>query len=122
MRPAVVVFGAIGTVKIATVCDVKTALQRFPIEETLARFQNVIAGKFAANFVEKLHTMMKEHAAYDNLPAKQSRWEISLHNAATFFESFTKLVALIQRAAFAAKSAPGERPQNFRNAQLASAR
>jgi hypothetical protein len=25
--------------------------------------------------------MMKEHAAYDNLPAKQSRWEISLHNA-----------------------------------------
>src|SRR5438046_7878612 len=32
---------------------------------------------------------------------------------ATFFESFTRLVALIQRAAFAAKSAPGERPQNF---------
>ena len=25
--------------------------------------------------------MMKEYAAYDNLPAKQSRWEISLHNA-----------------------------------------
>ena len=25
--------------------------------------------------------MTKEHAAYDNLPAKQSRWEISLHNA-----------------------------------------
>ena len=25
--------------------------------------------------------MMKEQAAYDNLPAKQSRWEISLHNA-----------------------------------------
>jgi hypothetical protein len=25
--------------------------------------------------------MMKEYAAYDNLPAKQSRWELSLHNA-----------------------------------------
>jgi hypothetical protein len=25
--------------------------------------------------------MMKECAAYDNLPAKQSRWEISLRNA-----------------------------------------
>ena len=24
--------------------------------------------------------MMKEYAAYDNLPAKQSRWELSLHN------------------------------------------
>ena len=25
--------------------------------------------------------MMKQYAACDNLPAKQSRWEISLHNA-----------------------------------------
>ena len=25
--------------------------------------------------------MMKEYAACDNLPARQSRWEISLHNA-----------------------------------------
>src|SRR6266480_1361957 len=52
VRPAVVVFGAIGTVEIATVRDVKTALQRFPIEETLTRFQNVIAGKFAADFIQ----------------------------------------------------------------------
>ena len=81
MRPAVVVFGAIGTVKIATVRDVKAALQRFPIEETLTRFQDVVAGKFAADFIEELHAMMTECAAYDNLPAKQSRWEISLHNA-----------------------------------------
>src|SRR5438874_8562166 len=122
MRPAVVVLGAIGTIEITAIRHIKTALQRFAVEETLTGFQNVIAGKFAADFVEKLHAMMKEHAAYDNWPVKQSRWEISLHNAATFFESFTKLVALIQRAAFAAKSAPGERPQNFRNAQLASAR
>jgi hypothetical protein len=25
--------------------------------------------------------MMKEYGAYDNLPANQSRWELSLHNA-----------------------------------------
>src|ERR1700675_4716225 len=68
VRPAVVVLSAIGTIKIATVSHVKTALQRFAVEQTLARFQNVIAGKFAADFVEKLHAMMKEHAAYDNLP------------------------------------------------------
>jgi|SRR6266536_974825 len=73
VRPAVVVFGAIGTVEIATVRDVKTALQRFPIEETLTRFQNVIAGEFTADFAKKLHAMMKEHSPYDNCLAKQSR-------------------------------------------------
>ena len=73
MRPAVVVFGAIGTVKIATVRDVKTALQRFPIQKTLTRFENVIAGEFTADFAKKLHAMMKEQPAYDNLPPKQSR-------------------------------------------------
>jgi hypothetical protein len=45
------------------------------------RRNSVTAGKFAADFTEELHAMMKEYAAYDNLPAKQSRWEISLHNA-----------------------------------------
>src|SRR5713101_2204678 len=35
MRPAVVVLGAIGTIKIATVRHVKAALQRFPVEKTL---------------------------------------------------------------------------------------
>ena len=73
MRPAVVVFGAIGTIKIAAVSDVKAALQRLPVEETLTRFQNVIAGKFTADFAKKLHAMMKEHLAYDNLLTKQSR-------------------------------------------------
>ena len=72
MRPAVVVLGAIGTIEIATIRDVKTALQRFAVEETLTRFQNVIAGKFTADFIEKLHAITKEYAAYDNLPAKQS--------------------------------------------------
>ena len=77
MRPAVVVLGAIGTIEVTAIRHVKTALQRFTVDEALTRFQNVIAGKFAADFVQKLHAMMKEHAAYDNLPAKQSRWEIS---------------------------------------------
>jgi hypothetical protein len=45
------------------------------------RQNSVIAGKFAADSTEELHAMMKEYAAYDNLPAKQSRWAISLHNA-----------------------------------------
>ena len=55
MRPAVVVLGAIGTIEIATVRDIKTALQRSAVEKTLTRFQNVIAGKFAADFVQELH-------------------------------------------------------------------
>ena len=55
MRPAIVVFGAIGTIEIATVRDVKAALQGFAVEETLTRFQNVIAGKFTADFVQELH-------------------------------------------------------------------
>ena len=73
MRPAVVVFGAIGTIKITAVSDVTAALQRLPVEETLPRFQPVIAGKFPADFAKKLHAMMKEYSAYDNLLTKQSR-------------------------------------------------
>src|SRR5438270_6611655 len=85
MRPAVVVLGAIGTIEITTIRHVKTALQRFTVEQTLTRFQNVIAGKFTTNFIEKFHTMMKEHLAYDNLPVKQSRWEdIPFTTTATF--------------------------------------
>jgi hypothetical protein len=47
-------------------------LQRSAVEQPLTRFQNVVAGKFAADFTEKLHSMMKEHSAYDNLSPKQS--------------------------------------------------
>ena len=60
MRPAVVVLSAISTIQIATIRDIKAALQRFAIEETLTRFHNVVAGKFAADFVEELHAMIKE--------------------------------------------------------------
>jgi hypothetical protein len=88
MRPAVVVLGAIGTIEITTIRHVKTALQWFAVDEALARFQNIIAGEFAADFVQKLHARMKEHAAYDNLPAKQSRREICFITTATFLERF----------------------------------
>ena len=60
MRPAVIVLGAIGTIEIATIRDVKTALQGFAIEQTLTRFQNVIAGKFAANVLDNLHAVWAE--------------------------------------------------------------
>src|SRR5947208_14465026 len=55
MRPAVVVLGAIGTIAMATVRDVKTALQRFAVEATLTRFQNDIPGQLAANIFANFH-------------------------------------------------------------------
>jgi hypothetical protein len=55
-------------------------LQRFPIEETLARFQNIIPGKFAADFTKEFHAMMKERAAYDNLSMKQLCPEVPPRN------------------------------------------
>ena len=57
MRPAVVVLSAIGTIEITAVRYVKAALQRLAVEKTLTRLQNVIAGKFAADFVENLHAI-----------------------------------------------------------------
>jgi hypothetical protein len=39
-------------------------LKRFAIEETLTRFQNVIAGKFAADFVEELHAIDRKDSVY----------------------------------------------------------
>ena len=58
MRPAVVVLGAIGTIEIATIRDIKTALQRFAIEQTHARFPNIIAGKFTAGVFQSLHAAL----------------------------------------------------------------
>ena len=71
MRPAIVVFGAISAIEVALVRHVKAALQRSAVTETLSRFQDVVAGKFATDSIEKLHAMMKERTAYDNLPVKQ---------------------------------------------------
>ena len=59
MRPAIVVFGAISAIEVALVRYIKTALQRFAITETLRRFQDVVAGKFATDFTEKLHAMIE---------------------------------------------------------------
>jgi hypothetical protein len=55
MRPAIVVLGAISAIEIAPVRYIKAALQRFAVTETLSRFQDVVAGKFAADFVQELH-------------------------------------------------------------------
>src|SRR4051812_26463051 len=73
MWPGVIVFSAISAIQVALVRYIKTALQRFAVDEPFTRFQNVIAGEFARNFIEKLHAM-KEYAAYDNLLVKQSPW------------------------------------------------
>jgi len=47
----------------------------------------VVTGKFATDFVEELHAMMKEPAA---LPAKQSRWEISSSRLASRQRQLTR--------------------------------
>jgi hypothetical protein len=57
MRSAIVVFGAISAIEVAPVRNVQAALQRFAVFETLSRFQDVVAGKFAADFVEQLHSV-----------------------------------------------------------------
>jgi hypothetical protein len=56
----------------------KTARKRFAIEKTLTRFQNVIAGEFTTDFIEKLHAIMKERT--DNLSTKQLCPEVSPGN------------------------------------------
>lgn len=63
MRPAVVVLSAIRTIEVAPIRDIKAALQRFTIEETLTGFQNVIAGKFAADFVQEIHAINRRDSA-----------------------------------------------------------
>ena len=78
MRPGVIVFGAISAIQVALVRYVKAALQRFAVDEPFTRFQNVVAGEFAADFIEKLHAM-KEYAPYDNLLVKQSTWEVGVN-------------------------------------------
>jgi hypothetical protein len=57
MWPAVVVLSAVRAIEIATIRDIKAALQRFAIEEALTRFQNVIPGKFTADVFENLHAI-----------------------------------------------------------------
>jgi hypothetical protein len=44
------------------------------------RRNRVIAGNSRPDFAEELHAMMKEYAAYDHLPAKQSRPEVPPRN------------------------------------------
>src|SRR5438270_1294380 len=55
MRPRVIVFGAIRAVEVAPVRQVDAALKRLAIEEPLARFEQIKAGKFPADFIEEIH-------------------------------------------------------------------
>ncbi|PYI70884.1 MAG: hypothetical protein DMF08_10195 [Verrucomicrobia bacterium] len=57
------------------------ALSVFGVKE---RRNSVIAGKFAADFTEELHVMIKEYAAHDNLPAKHRAGRYHLITPATF--------------------------------------
>lgn len=50
MRPRIIVTRAIGTIEIASVGEIKAALKRFAVKKTLARFKQVITGKFAADW------------------------------------------------------------------------
>jgi hypothetical protein len=52
MRLRVIVFCAVRAIEVALVREVETALKWFSVENTLPGFQQVVAGKFAANFVE----------------------------------------------------------------------
>ena len=51
MRLDVVVFRAIGAVEIAAIGQIEAALERLAVEDALAGFEQVIAGKFAADFI-----------------------------------------------------------------------
>src|ERR1051326_6156251 len=51
----VIVFDAIGAIEIALGGKIETALQRLAIEEPLARFEQVVAGKFAADSIKQVH-------------------------------------------------------------------
>jgi hypothetical protein len=55
------------------------------------RRNSVIAGKFAADFIEELHAMMKERTAYDNLSTKQLCPEIPPRNTHDFPLDLTPL-------------------------------
>src|ERR1700731_550320 len=59
MRLRVIVFGAVGAIEIALVGEVEAALQRLAIEQAFAGFEQVIAGKFAADFIEQVHGVPK---------------------------------------------------------------
>jgi hypothetical protein len=55
MGPRVIVFGAIRAIEVAPISQVQAALERLAIEEPLARFEQIIAGKFPTDFIEQVH-------------------------------------------------------------------
>ena len=59
MRLRVIVFRAVGTIEIAFVGEVKTTLKRLAVEKPFPGFEKIVAGKFAADFIEQVHVIRK---------------------------------------------------------------
>lgn len=59
MRPRVVVLGAVGAIEVAPVRQVNAALEWLLIEEPLARFEQIKAGKLPADFIEQVHGCLR---------------------------------------------------------------
>src|SRR6202040_1353729 len=105
--PAVVIFGAIGTIEIAPIRDVQAALQGFAVEETLTRFQDVIAGKFATDFVEELHAVDRKDSVYGLVTRDAIHSELSCSYVQTPARTRSvRFPAPLEPPAFRARSEP----------------
>ena len=65
MRLRVVVFRAVRAIEIALIGQVKAALERLAVENALTGFEQVIAGEFAADFIEQVHGIRGEERLYE---------------------------------------------------------
>src|SRR5205085_4386252 len=72
MRLRVIVLGAIGAIEVALVGEVEAALQRLPVEKAFAGFEQVVAGKFAADFIEQVHEVADGSRVYEASPPLSS--------------------------------------------------
>ena len=72
MRLRVIVLSAIGAIEIAFIGEVEAALQRLPVEKALAGFEQVVAGKFAADFIEQVHEVADGPGVYEASPPLSS--------------------------------------------------
>src|SRR6059058_3491435 len=68
VRFRVIVLGAIGAIEVALVGEIEAALQRLPVEQAFAGFEQVVAGKFAADFIEQVHEVADGPGVYGASP------------------------------------------------------
>ena len=69
MRLRVIVFRAVGAIEVALIGQVEAALKRLAVENALAGFEQVVAGKFAADFIEQVHADPKRIGTLRGLAA-----------------------------------------------------